>query len=167
MITITKLFSDYPFAHRQPNHAGHCRLIHGHNWSFEVTFAANTLDSNGFVADFGKMQGVKQWLTEHFDHTLVLNHNDPLILHLQDVLGPVSGDSGATGGDLPALAKIVTVPNCGAEGLAEFVGRRINHQLPLMFVDCYARALHVVRVTAYEDSKNSATWELGKGEAPR
>lgn len=160
MITITKLFPDYPFAHRQPNHAGHCRLIHGHNWSFEITFAATSLDDNGFVADFGKMQGVKQWLTEHFDHTLVLNHNDPALGYIREAL--VRGVTGVCD-----LAKIVTVPNCGAEGLAEFVGRRINHQLPLMFVDCYARALHVVRVTAYEDSKNSATWELGKGEAPR
>jgi len=38
MITCTKKFGEYPFAHRQPLHDGMCKLVHGHNWTFEVEF---------------------------------------------------------------------------------------------------------------------------------
>ena len=56
MITCTKRYDNLPFAHRQPNHEGHCSLIHGHNWSFEFEFKASKLDGNGFVIDFGDLK---------------------------------------------------------------------------------------------------------------
>ena len=43
-VTCSKRYSDIPFAHRQHKHDGHCAFIHGHNWAFELTFVATSLD---------------------------------------------------------------------------------------------------------------------------
>ena len=158
--TCTKLFSDFPFAHRQHSHDGHCAWIHGHNWSFEITFEADKLDDNQFVVDFGKLKWLKRWLDERFDHTLLLNENDPWLIYLQNVLQdtPESWEQG------PCFSKIIVVPNCGAEGLALWIMQQVNQLLDTMPDEIYPdvlnlRNVRIVKVTVYEDSKNSATVE--------
>src|SRR5678816_2866536 len=162
MFTVTKRYRDFPAAHRQPNHDGHCRLIHGHDWGFDITFACAKLDENGFVVDVGKLSIVKGFLTEHFDHTLLLNKDDPEAKHLRRVLGEgvelfpeVGGE--ATQITRSTLAKIVMVPNCGMEGLAQFVAVCVNELCQSIAGD---RKLEVSQVTVWEDSKNSATYQL-------
>jgi 6-pyruvoyltetrahydropterin/6-carboxytetrahydropterin synthase len=153
MITCTKIYTDIPFAHRQPNHKGHCAMIHGHNWSFKFTFATDELDSNGFVVDFGELQWLRMYLNTMFDHKLLLNENDPMLGQLADFLGrvPLGQDINAHG--CLKLADIVTVPNCGAEGLAQFlldaVGRMVRTDT--------SNRVFLLSVTVSEDSKNSAT----------
>lgn len=153
MITITcsKQYSDFPFAHRQPNHDGHCALLHGHNWSFEFEFGCTRLDSCGFVIDFGKLTWLKDWLKEKFDHTLVLNKDDPWLefmqFHLTDVTDPNRPENGCTW-----LAKIVKVPDCSCEGLAAWV---LAEASKLVFKMTDGRVF-LLRVTVREDSKNSA-----------
>lgn len=158
MTTCTKLYTDLPAAHRQHKHDGHCALIHGHNFSFEFTFAAETLDECGFVVDFGKLKWLKAWLGENFDHTLLLNADDPQLGDLQEFLENGHG-----------LAKIVVVPNCGSEGLAEWILKEVNALFNRGFaglttvgqVDDYLRRrVHVSCVRVFEDSKNYATYYL-------
>lgn len=149
MITCTKRYDDFPFAHRQPNHRGHCALIHGHNWGFEFEFGATHLDENFFVVDFGDLKWLKNWLTSQFDHTLVLNEDDPMLNYLRNALDSQPGErEGAP------LAKIVTVPNCGAEGLARHIFLTVNEGL----VEIYHNRVFLTRVTVFEDGKNSATY---------
>jgi 6-pyruvoyltetrahydropterin/6-carboxytetrahydropterin synthase len=158
MITCTKKYSEFPFAHRQHNHDGHCRLIHGHNFDFEFTFGCEQLDENGFVIDFGKLKHLKEWLTKHFDHTLVLNERDPMLPHLQEALSDCS--STRIRPDLE-LSKIVVVPNCGAEGLAQWLLMEANRNFFGHAQRLYAaRHVEVVKVTVYEDSRNSATFSI-------
>ena len=148
MITsCTKRFDNFPFAHRQPLHVGHCRLIHGHNWSFEFEFIANRLDDNGFVIDFGDLGWIKHWLNQQFDHTLVLNLNDPELERLRDFL------LGMAYREPVMLARIVTVPNCGAEGLAAYVLDFVN----AVITERTKKRVYVSRVTVFEDDRNSAT----------
>lgn len=138
MTTITKRFGEYPFAHRQPKHEGHCRFIHGHNWQFEITLSAKTLDECGFVYDFGQFAWFKEWLTHQFDHTTVLNADDPAL------------------GDLwyqKALHQLRTVPDCSCEGLAALVFEYLQSELTVRT----AGRVSVVAVTVLEDLKNSAT----------
>lgn len=150
-LTCSKLYTDFPFAHRQPNHDGHCALIHGHNWSFEFTFACDTLEpGTGFVVDFGKLKWLKEWLSYTFDHTLVLNDQDPALDHLRLALRNAMGRP-------HQLAKIIAVPDCSCEGLAIYLLHQVNRLLPGPDA---GRGLRVVRVTVFEDSKNSATAEL-------
>lgn len=144
---VTKSYRDFPAAHRQPNHDGHCRLIHGHNWGWDITLSCAKLDGNGFVLDVGKLQSVKAFLVEHFDHTLLINEADP-IRRSEDM------------GVLAELAKVVIVPNCGMEGLAKFVFDVMENILLTEFVDDVAhRGLRVLSVVCFEDSKNYATYQ--------
>ena len=155
-ITCTKRFANYPFAHRQHVHEGHCSLIHGHNWDFEVTFAADSLDSKGFVIDFGRLSPIKELFTELFDHTLVLNSDDPKLDYIEKSL-TLNSKIGSP------LAKIVVVPNCGAEGLARFVFDEVNICLQSnpeleILTGSRTRNVRAIKVTVFEDEKNSATF---------
>lgn len=48
---------------------GHkCARFHGHTYSVEVRFKAQSLDANGFVIDYGDLRTFKQWLDETCDH---------------------------------------------------------------------------------------------------
>lgn len=144
---ITKNLGEYPFAHRQHNHNGHCALIHGHNWGFIVELGADELDENGFVYDFGKFKQFKDFLTEHFDHTLVLSETDPLLV--------AQGGSKASETFLQTIrrfSKVIVVPSCSCEGIAKFV---FDH----LFAEFgYVDRVFVLSVTVTEDSKNSATY---------
>ena len=142
VFTCSKTWSDLPFAHRAPHHDGHCRLLHGHNWSFRLTFYAERRDENGFVVDFGKLKDLRQSLWDIFDHKLILSQDDPLL-----------SDIGCFLRDRQ-IANITVVPDCSCEGIAEFV-----YGLSDAFVrkDTQGRA-RVVEVTVYEDSKNVATF---------
>jgi len=143
--TCKKQYRNLPAAHRQPKHDGHCALIHGHDWGFDITFQrtnrADRLDENGFVFDFGKLKEVKAMLEDTFDHTLLLNQDDPQKEHLIEVLGE-------------ELAKIVILPSCSAEGLAKYVYEE---------ADAIVRKLSnggvkVTEVVCHEDEKNSASY---------
>lgn len=160
-ITITKRFAEFPFAHRQPFHDGHCAFIHGHNWDFEFTFRCEVPEEGtGFVIDFGKLKTLRQWLEHHFDHTLVLNENDPFLEDLRNGLTDVRPDANSPSS--VELARIIAVPDCSCEGIAEYLITRVNgdfftaggvHAVP----DAIKRVVEVTKVTVYEDSKNSAT----------
>jgi 6-pyruvoyltetrahydropterin/6-carboxytetrahydropterin synthase len=142
MLTCTKRYIDFPFAHRAPHHDGHCKLIHGHNWSFEIMFIATERDANGFVMDFGKLNDLKAALDGCFDHTLVLNNKDPLIEDFKEFL------------ELHKLDNIRLIPDCSCEGIAEFV----HHMADAIVRRQTNERVHVRAVTVYEDSKNSATY---------
>lgn len=140
IITCTKRFPSVPFGHRQPDHEGHCRMIHGHNWTIEVEFIAKNLDKHGFVIDFGSLKTLKAKIDE-FDHALVLNETDPALDHLVACL------------DTENLAMIRTVPDCSAEGLAKYFFDIFEY---IINAHTMGRA-SVKRVTVFEDEKNSAT----------
>jgi 6-pyruvoyltetrahydropterin/6-carboxytetrahydropterin synthase len=140
--TCTKTYVDIPFAHRAPFHDGHCALIHGHNWSFEITFIAREADANGFIVDFGKLQPLKENLMAMFDHKLVLNDNDPLAEKLIAFTAKWH------------ISNIVRLPDCSCEGIAKFVFNLADGWVRLI-TDDRARAL---RVVVHEDAKNFASY---------
>lgn len=152
MLTCTKLITDIPFAHRQHTHAGHCRFIHGHNWAFELTFAARELDACGFVIDFGgpTMKDIKKWINDTFDHKLVLNKEDPLRGHITDALVPVDPTNHGA-----ALADITVVPDASCEGLAKWVFHILNARVGLETNE----RVQLTCVRILEDSKNYATFQ--------
>ncbi len=157
---IVKAYRNLPAAHRQPNHGGHCRFIHGHDWGFDIKFAAEELDENHFVVDFGGLKNLEKELKHWFDHTLLLNADDPMLEHLRQVLVTKLRWTEEDPKEDSPLAQIRLVPNCGAEGLAMFV-----HGLTVKFleenfkIDVDARGLRVVEVTCWEDSKNAAIFK--------
>jgi 6-pyruvoyltetrahydropterin/6-carboxytetrahydropterin synthase len=144
--TCSKEYLDFPFCHRQPVHKGHCRFVHGHNWSFKFTFGCSKKDECGFVADFGKLASVKAWLTEMVDYTTVLNESDPALAYFQE-------DSIQNGEGPFGLYDLRVVPDCSCEGLAEFVFQEVT----VLLAKEFGGRVFLQEVTVFEDSKNSAT----------
>jgi len=52
-----------------------CARLHGHNYIVVVELAAETLNNDGFVRDYGELKVLKAYIDEKFDHR-----------HLNDVL---------------------------------------------------------------------------------
>ena len=75
----SKTFRNFPCAHRKWRHPGDCALVHGYSREFTVWFEATQRDENGFVVDFGALKAVRAWLEERFDHTLLLDADDPML----------------------------------------------------------------------------------------
>ena len=77
--SCSKHFQDYPCCHRQWKHSGHCRFVHGYSRSFTFWFRAKALDKNGFVVDFSSLNSLEEKLRNHYDHTFLINFDDPLL----------------------------------------------------------------------------------------
>tara|TARA_Y100001970_G_scaffold292077_1_gene431829 strand:+ start:8033 stop:8500 length:468 start_codon:yes stop_codon:yes gene_type:complete len=77
--TCSKSFSDFPCCHRQWNHKGHCKFVHGYSRVFKFWFAAKELNNNGFVVDFSSLKDLEDRLKDYFDHTFLVNQDDPLL----------------------------------------------------------------------------------------
>ena len=138
MLTCTKLYSDIPFAHRQPKHDGHCAFIHGHNWSISLTFSAKELDCNGFVVDFGKLKYIKNWIEENLDHSCLLNEADPCINELQN----------------SKYFKFFIIPDCSCEGLSIYLFNELNK----LVAKNEGGRVRISLITVTEDSKNYTTY---------
>ncbi len=83
--SCTKHFADYPCCHRQWKHPGHCSFVHGYSRSFTFWFRAHKLDEYGFVVDFSSLHSLEKKLKDYFDHTFLVNQDDPLIPQWQQL----------------------------------------------------------------------------------
>jgi 6-pyruvoyltetrahydropterin/6-carboxytetrahydropterin synthase len=76
--------------------------------SFKLIFGCTELDGRNWVLDFGGLKSVKQFLSDTFDHKMLVAEDDPYLeelLELNDV----------------GLAQVITVPAVGCEGFAKLV----------------------------------------------
>jgi 6-pyruvoyltetrahydropterin/6-carboxytetrahydropterin synthase len=80
--SVTKII-DFPAAHSNTHHSGHCSNVHGHTWTLEITCRGRvstdeSSDSFGMVLDFGDIKAAYRDLVEPFvEHQ---NLNDTLDL---------------------------------------------------------------------------------------
>jgi len=154
--TCSKSFKDFPCSHRQWRHAGHCRFLHGYNRSFTFWFQAEILDVNGFVVDFSSLRQLEQRLIDQFDHTVLVNSDDPLMDQWQAL-----HDQGAL--DLRVM------DNVGMEASAALIWDWAN---ALLLHQEGGRAC-CWRVEARENEKNAAyytatpSWYPSSSQSPR
>jgi 6-pyruvoyltetrahydropterin/6-carboxytetrahydropterin synthase len=142
MYQSSKTFRNFPVAHRRWQHQGHCSLVHGYSREFTFWFRCQFLqEKTGFVMDFGDLKDVKAWLTQHFDHTLLIDEDDPL---MEDFLA--LSEKGA--------CKLITYPDVGMEGTAKFVYDHIN---PMIQQKTGGR-VWIHSVECRENDKNSAIY---------
>ena len=59
-------------AFRQWRADSHCKYIHGYALQVKITFRSATLDDRNWVQDFGGLTQLKTWLTEWFDHKMIV-----------------------------------------------------------------------------------------------
>lgn len=81
-VTFSRVFAA---AHRVWSDPGKCRNIHGHNYHVEVTVDLweGALNDQGFITPFDAVKRV----IDAFDHTLILDVDDPLAEALAEVMG--------------------------------------------------------------------------------
>lgn len=103
----------YSIAYRQHLADSHCRFIHGYSLAFDFEFESTSLDVRNWVCDFGGFRTLKDFLDEHFDHTLLVAQDDPELEFLKGL-------------DDRGLAQVREVSKTGCEGLAEFLFEWMN-----------------------------------------
>ncbi len=141
MYRSTKSFHFLPCAHRQWRDEGHCRFVHGYDRSVHIVFQCKALDDKQWVMDFGGLKEVKLWLEDLFDHTLLINADDPEMEFFKEM-------------ERRQLCKLRVLPNIGMEGSAKYI---------FDFVDGWLAKKTEGRVNVYsvecrENEKNSAIY---------
>ena len=114
--SCSKSYEDFPCSHRQWRHEGHCRFVHGYSRSFTFWFTAKKLDLNGFVVDFSSLKSLENRLKEQFDHTFLINKDDPLMNYWKKL------------NDLDAL-DLRIMDNVGMEFTSKLIWRWANEYL--------------------------------------
>ena len=80
MYKVTKTYGHdrgYSCAFRQWSAESNGKYLHGYSLGFKITLQSPTLDINNWVYDFGNFSFLENWLTQNFDHTLLVAKNDP------------------------------------------------------------------------------------------
>ena len=149
----TKYFDNYSVALRQHKaQHSHCKLLHGYALEFKVIFEPTNnvdegLDDTGWVVDFGGFKdapngnGLKSWMNDMFDHTLLIEKDDPYLDFFQSAA-------------MEGLCKLKVMDKMGAESLAKLVFDKFNDTLS----KTDGARCKVVSVECFENKTNSAIY---------
>jgi 6-pyruvoyltetrahydropterin/6-carboxytetrahydropterin synthase len=139
----TKVIELGSCAFRQPKAShSHCRFIHGYKLSAKFWFAANELDKNNWVVDFGGLKGLKEKLRNQFDHTTCIAADDPALPIFREL-------------EKADACDLRLMPNgTGIERVAEYCFNTANFFIKAATNDrCW-----VEKVEVWEHENNSATY---------
>ena len=75
-------------SHRLLHYEGKCRNLHGHRWRVEVWLAGEIDRKTGILVDFNVIKEV----IERFDHQVILNREDPMVVCLAEFQPVVTTD---------------------------------------------------------------------------
>ena len=150
----TKIFDNYSVAIRQHKAVhSHCQLLHGYALKFKVTFESveddleNQLDEMNWIMDYGGFKskpignGLKDWMNDMWDHTLLIEEDDPYYDFFE---------SAASEG----ICKLVRMSPIGAESAARLTFEKMNNVLS----KTGGGRVKVVRVECWENDKNSSIY---------
>lgn len=148
----TKRFQNFSVALRQWKAAhSHCQLLHGYAFEIKVWFASNEpdvdkqLDDMNWIVDFGGFKpapqgnGLSDWLKHMFDHTTLIEKDDPYLEIFQELQGL-------------GLLKLHVMEKMGAESVARLIYEKFNQVLS----KTDAGRCRVVAVEVFENANNSA-----------
>ena len=81
---------DFCYGHRLLNYDGKCRYLHGHNGRAVITLESPELSDIGMVVDFKEIKEVvSKWIDDNLDHRMILNCQDPVVPHLEQLGEPI------------------------------------------------------------------------------
>jgi len=157
MYQSTKYFDNYSVALRQHKaQHSHCKLLHGYALEFKVIFEPvnpddidGGLDDMNWVVDFGGFKdaprgnGLKGWMNDMFDHTLLIEKDELHIVFFQSAA-------------MEGLCKLQVLEKMGAESLAKLVFEKFNDTLS----KTDGARCKVVSVECFENKVNSAIYKL-------
>ena len=131
-------------AFRQWKAQSHCRFIHGYALTVRIEFEAEELDARGWVIDSGGLKEIKQYLTDTFDHKLLVAEDDPMLEHFAELVYVDAAD-------------VQRVPATGCEAFAELIWRKVESWL---FVTDQNQRVRCRSVEVREHGANSAIYEM-------
>ena len=146
MYISTKIFDNYSVALRQWKAVhSHCQLMHGYALKFKIWFSSESLDDMNWIVDFGgfKDNGLKEWMNFMFDHTTLIEEDDPYI----DLFESMS---------MEGIISLRKMEAMGCESLARLVFNKFNDTLSKQD----AGRSKVIKVEVFENDKNSAIYEV-------
>ena len=138
MYRVTKNYGHnrgFSCAFRQWSADSHCKNLHGYSLGFKIVLESHALDINNWVYDFGNFEFLDKWLSENFDHTLLIAKDDPefeLLMSLNNI-----------------TAKVIVLDKISCEYFAEMTFKFIQQSLAKLDVE-------VVSVEVSEHESNSA-----------
>ena len=153
----TKLFDNYSVAIRQwkAQHS-HCQLLHGYALKFKVWFESvepleeNQLDEMNWIQDYGGFKsvdakptpdnGLKDWMDYMWDHTLLIEKDDPYL----DLFVSMN----------PTVCHLRIMDKIGAESAAKLVYDKFNERLAVTG----GGRVKVVKVECWEAKRNSSIY---------
>lgn len=153
----TKLFDNYSVAIRQwkAQHS-HCQLLHGYALKFKVWFESvepleeNQLDEMNWIQDYGGFKsvdaqptpgnGLKDWMDYMWDHTLLIEKDDPYL----DLFESMN----------PTVCHLRVMDKIGAESAAKLVYDKFNDVLS----KTGGGRVKVTKVECWEADKNSSIY---------
>ena len=140
MYRVTKNYGHsrgFSCAFRQWSAGSHCKNLHGYSLAFKVVLESPSLDINNWVYDFGNFEFLDKWLSENFDHTLLIAKDDPefeLLMSLNN-----------------KTAKVIVLDKISCEYFAKMTFEFIRQSLANLDVE-------VVSVEVSEHESNSASF---------
>lgn len=151
----TKKFINFSVALRQwkASHSS-CALLHGYAFEIKVWFASNEedidkqLDDMNWIVDYGgfkpapKGNGLRAWLDDMFDHTTLIEKDDPYLDFFQTAA-------------MEGLMKLVIMDKMGAESVAKLIFDKFNDVLS----KTDAGRCKVIKVECFENDHNSSIYE--------
>jgi len=142
----TKRFIGFSCCHRQPAHDGHCKFLHGYSRSFYFVFGCEEVDpKTHFVMDFSGLKAVKAWLEDMFDHTCLINADDPELDTFRDL-------------DARGIIQLRVLPNVSMEATAKYVAEHVGKMLAEDTND----RVYIHALECRENEKNSG-WYFPQG----
>ena len=142
MFISTKKFTGFPCTHRQWRHTEHCKFVHGYSREFTFWFKASHLDDKSWVMDFGAFKEFKTFLDDTFDHTCLVNIDDPELALFKEM-------------DKKGIVKLRVLENVGMEGTSLFLHKKMNEYLQ----EKTKGRVWCFRVETRENEKNSGIYE--------
>ena len=140
MYRVTKNYGHdkgFSCAFRQWSANSHCKNLHGYSLGFKIVLESPALDINNWVYDFGNFSFLDKWLTENFDHTLLIAKDDPEF----DLLMSLNNRA----------AKVIVLEKVSCESFAEMTYKFIEKELA-------SKNIKVVSVDVSEHESNAASY---------
>jgi len=76
---ILTLRFKFDAAHRLMHHPGKCSNLHGHTFRVEIVVEGKIDQKSGMVIDFAELKEILGEVVDGYDHTVILNKEDPLL----------------------------------------------------------------------------------------
>lgn len=131
---------------RQHRAGSHCAKLHGYALAVKLTFACGKLDDKNWVVDFGGLKEIKTFLTDAFDHKLVIAIDDPEMATFKFL-------------ERERLADLVVLPAVGCEAFAKYIFDYVNGWLDNKLNFPAAAERWIDSVEVMEHGANSAIYK--------